>query len=112
MLLDSNVLIGCGAMLELHLVDILVGAPGCPLLGTRILICRAQCGCRRLGHHETGIAQENPISATDQKIQYLLVMALELFASELSAMELSAMELSAMLVLSVIMLVNIPAALS
>lgn len=81
---DPDIPIGCGTMLELHHVDILVGALRCQLLGTQILICSAQCGHKRHGRHEKGIDPESHVEATDLGIRSLLSMAAELFA-ELSA---------------------------
>ncbi len=106
MLPDPDIPIGCGTMIELHHVDILVGALRCQLLGTRIQTCSAQCGRKRHGHHEKGRAQESHAEAMDLGIQDLLSMAAELFA-ELSA-KLAARILSN---LSVMMLVQLPVGL-
>ena len=90
---DPDILIGCGTMSELHRADILVEALGCQLLGTRILICSAECGYKRHGYYEKGIDPESHVEATDLGIRYLLLMAAELFA-ELSATVLAAVMLA------------------
>ncbi len=103
-------------MSKLRLEDILVGALGCPLLGTQIQIYSAQCDYKRYRHYEKGIDLESRVITTDLGIQCLLLMAGELFA-KLSTTELTTIMLTELFATilaavlanpSLMMLVNIP----
>ena len=85
----------------------MVGALGCRFLGIWILICIAQCGRRRHGHHERGIAQESHVEAMDPGIRCLLAMAAELAAAELSVTVFADLPVLMLVHLSVVMPLDI-----